>query len=40
MGLKAETHRIRIAGRGELESLRKRVCAGIRLIWCSSLVAR
>jgi hypothetical protein len=39
VGFKSQSHRARNAGRLELESLRKRVCAGVRLIKCSSLVA-
>jgi hypothetical protein len=39
VGFESQRHNVRIAGRGETESLRKRVCAGVRLIECSSLVA-
>ena len=39
MGFESQCHNVRIAGREELETLRKRVCAGMRLIKCSSLEA-
>jgi hypothetical protein len=39
MGFESQCHKVRIAGREELESLLKRVCSGMRLIKCSSLVA-
>ena len=39
MGFESQRHNVRIAAREELENLRKRVCAGMRLIKCSSLVA-
>ena len=40
MGFESQIHRIWFAGEGESESLGKRVCAGMRLIECSSLVAQ
>jgi len=39
VGFESQCHKVRIAGCEELESLLKRVCAGMRLIKCSSLVA-
>jgi len=39
VGFESQCHNVRIARREELESLLKRVCAGMRLIKCSSLVA-